>query len=101
MAQIDTAAKTQERAKGTDREPSSARSASDRGTGVELACASDRVGGCCEPRTARGPVVVSQIHRLPAVLNRAHGEHGNSANGNLEDTERYRSESQVSVVSDQ
>ena len=36
-AHFDTATKMQERPKGTDREPSSARSASDRGTGVELA----------------------------------------------------------------
>src|SRR5258707_12603166 len=48
--------KTQPRSKRTDREPSSARSASDRGTGVGLAGASYRVGGCCEPRTARGPL---------------------------------------------
>src|SRR5438270_10528796 len=41
---------------GTEREPSGARSASDRGIGVELARVSGRVSGRCEPRTARAPV---------------------------------------------
>src|SRR5258706_7166448 len=57
---LDTATKAREWPKGTDREPSSARSAFDRGTGVESARASNRVRGCCEPRTARGAVVVSR-----------------------------------------
>jgi len=61
-AQPDTATKTQEQPTGTDREPSSARSASDPEAGVDLARVSDRVGGCREPRTARGPMVVRPLY---------------------------------------
>jgi DNA polymerase III alpha subunit len=70
---LDTTTRTEERPKGTDREPSSARSASDRGTGVELAWAPDRVGGCCEPRTARGPVVVPHGNLIRVPLTRMKG----------------------------
>src|SRR5712672_540147 len=44
----------------TEREPSSARSAFDHGSSVKSVWTSTRVGGCCEPRTARAPVAVSE-----------------------------------------
>src|SRR6266496_6725927 len=55
-----SAAIAQEAAQGTDREPSSARSAGDCTGSLESACARLCVRGRCEPRTARGPAAVSR-----------------------------------------
>ena len=49
-----------------EREPSSARSASDCTTSAEQIWPSPRVGGCCEPRTARGPPPILQLY--PAAV---------------------------------
>ena len=44
--------------KSIDGRAQGTRSASGRGTDVRLVRAFDRVGGCCEPRTARGPALL-------------------------------------------
>ena len=60
VAHLGTATIAPGTAQGTDREPSSARSAFDCTGGVESACTRLCVRGRCEPRTARGPAAVSR-----------------------------------------